>query len=225
MPRIKCLKTMEDTFQYQGQRRQMVEKLREKKIADENVLRAIGAVPRQFFFEPMFVNYAYEDEPFSIGCGQTISQPSTVAIQSQLLDVKPNAKVLEIGTGSGYQAAVLDKMGAKVFTIERYRELYLKAKKLLAEIAPKVRCKFGDGYKGLPSFGPFDRIIITAAAPEIPDALFQQLKIGGKMVVPVNCSDGTQEMTVVEKLSETDSIKTIEGKFNFVPMLQDKVRT
>ncbi|MBR6490969.1 MAG: protein-L-isoaspartate(D-aspartate) O-methyltransferase [Bacteroidales bacterium] len=216
---------MEDTFQYQGQRRQMVEKLREKKIADENVLRAIGAVPRQFFFEPMFVNYAYEDEPFSIGCGQTISQPSTVAIQSQLLDVKPNAKVLEIGTGSGYQAAVLDKMGAKVFTIERYRELYLKAKKLLAEIAPKVRCKFGDGYKGLPSFGPFDRIIITAAAPEIPDALFQQLKIGGKMVVPVNCSDGTQEMTVVEKLSETDSIKTIEGKFNFVPMLQDKVRT
>lgn len=225
MPRIKCLKTMEDTFQYQGQRRQMVEKLREKKIADENVLRAIGAVPRQFFFEPMFVNYAYEDEPFSIGCGQTISQPSTVAIQSQLLDVKPNAKVLEIGTGSGYQAAVLDKMGAKVFTIERYRELYLKAKKLLAEIAPKVRCKFGDGYKGLPSFGPFDRIIITAAAPEIPDALFQQLIIGGKMVVPVNCSDGTQEMTVVEKLSETDSIKTIEGKFNFVPMLQDKVRT
>ena len=216
---------MEDTFQYQGQRRQMVEKLREKKIADENVLRAIGAVPRQFFFEPMFVNYAYEDEPFSIGCGQTISQPSTVAIQSQLLDVKPNAKVLEIGTGSGYQAAVLDKMGAKVFTIERYRELYLKAKKLLAEIAPKVRCKFGDGYKGLPSFGPFDRIIITAAAPEIPDALFQQLIIGGKMVVPVNCSDGTQEMTVVEKLSETDSIKTIEGKFNFVPMLQDKVRT
>ena len=125
----------------------------------------------------------------------------------------------------GYQAAVLDKMGAKVFTIERYRELYLKAKKLLAEIAPKVRCKFGDGYKGLPSFGPFDRIIITAAAPEIPNALFQQLKIGGKMVVPVNCDDGTQAMTVVEKLSETDSIKTIEGKFNFVPMLQDKVRT
>lgn len=225
MPRIKCLKTMEDTFQYQGQRRQMVEKLREKEIADESVLRAIGAVPRQFFFEPMFVNYAYEDEPFSIGCGQTISQPSTVAIQSQLLDVKPNVKVLEIGTGSGYQAAVLDKMGAKVFTIERYRELYLKAKKLLAEIAPKVRCKFGDGYKGLPSFGPFDRIIITAAAPEIPNALFQQLKIGGKMVVPVNCDDGTQAMTVVEKLSETDSIKTIEGKFNFVPMLQDKVRT
>lgn len=216
---------MEDTFQYQGQRRQMVEKLREKEIADESVLRAIGAVPRQFFFEPMFVNYAYEDEPFSIGCGQTISQPSTVAIQSQLLDVKPNVKVLEIGTGSGYQAAVLDKMGAKVFTIERYRELYLKAKKLLAEIAPKVRCKFGDGYKGLPSFGPFDRIIITAAAPEIPNALFQQLKIGGKMVVPVNCDDGTQAMTVVEKLSETDSIKTIEGKFNFVPMLQDKVRT
>lgn len=225
MPRIKCLKTMEDTFQYQGQRRQMVEKLREKEIADENVLRAIGAVPRQFFFEPMFVNYAYEDEPFSIGCGQTISQPSTVAIQSYLLDVKPNVTVLEIGTGSGYQAAVLDKMGAKVFTIERYRELYLKAKKLLAEIAPKVRCKFGDGYKGLPSFGPFDRIIITAAAPEIPDALFKQLKIGGKMVVPVNCDDGTQAMTVVEKLSETDSIKTIKGKFNFVPMLQDKVRT
>lgn len=212
---------MEDNFQFQGQRRKMIQELKTKGIYDDNVLNAMGLVPRHFFFEPMFRQYAYEDRPFSIGGGQTISQPSTVACQSQLLEVKQRCKVLEIGTGSGYQAAILDKMGAKVYTIERIRELYVKAKALLEVLSPKVKCYFGDGYKGIVSYAPYDRIIVTAAAPSIPEQLFQQLKVGGKMIIPVDDHENKQIMLVVDKISETEMRTTEHGSFSFVPMLEN----
>ena len=169
---------MEDTFEAKGKRKKLVAELRRKGISDEEVLRAIDTVPRHLFMDPAFLIHAYVDKAFPITSGQTISQPYTVAVQSSLLRVKKRDKILEIGTGSGYQAAILAEMGAKVYTIERYRELFLKAQRILASLKYSADFFYGDGYEGKPQYGPFDGIIITAAAPEVPDALLHQLKTG-----------------------------------------------
>ncbi|OFX80117.1 MAG: protein-L-isoaspartate O-methyltransferase, partial [Bacteroidetes bacterium GWE2_29_8] len=196
--------------------------LKEKGIKDANVLDAIMKIPRHAFLDSAFITHAYEDKAFPIGAGQTISQPYTVAKQSELLEIKKNDKVLEIGTGSGYQAAVLHAMGANVFSIERHRILHLQTKALFEAL--KINCKlfFGDGYEGLPTYSPFDKIIITAAAPEIPEKLKSQLKIGGIIVVPVNYNEDTQLMTTVRKLSDNEFKTEEHGSFKFVPMLNNK---
>ena len=210
----------EDSYRHKGMRRSLVEELKNKGISDENVLNAINAVPRHVFLDSSFLNFAYQDKAFPIGSGQTISQPFTVAFQSSLLEIKKNMKVLEIGTGSGYQACVLAEMGAKVFSIERQRKLYTKTKAFLAEFPYRIKMFLGDGNKGLPTYGPFDRIIITAAAPEIPQALIDQLKVGGMMVIPLCENDEHQTMLRLIK-QEDGSLKREEyGDFRFVPMLK-----
>lgn len=210
-----------DTFRHKGLRKKLVETIRNKGIHDERVLSAMEALPRHYFFDSGFLEYAYEDKAFPIGEGQTISQPYTVAFQTELLDIKKGDKVLEVGTGSGYQAGVLYNMGAKVFTIERQRSLYLKTKHLLSNLGLIVRVHFGDGYNGLPTYAPFDKIIVTAGAPYIPQKLIDQLKLGGRLVIPVDEND-YQVMTLVEK-STDNTIKTSQhGLFRFVPMLGDK---
>ncbi len=211
-----------DTLLHQGLRRKLVDGLKIKGIRDEGVLRAIGNVQRHLFMESGFLNFAYKDQAFPIGAGQTISQPYTVAFQSQLLHVEKNDKVLEVGTGSGYQAAVLVEMGARVFTIERQKELYNKVHKFLPSIGYKPACFFGDGYKGLPSFAPFDKIIVTAGAPSIPADLKTQLKVGGRMVIPVGDSN-KQEMFVVTRQAEDEFKTEKHGRFMFVPMLKGTV--
>ena len=210
----------EDSYRHKGMRRSLVEELKNKGISDENVLNAINAVPRHVFLDSSFLNFAYQDKAFPIGSGQTISQPFTVAFQSSLLEIKKNMKVLEIGTGSGYQACVLAEMGAKVFSIERQRKLYTKTKAFLAEFPYRIKMFLGDGNKGLPTYGPFDRIIITAAAPEIPQALVDQLKVGGMMVIPLCENEEHQTMLRLTK-QEDGSLKREEyGDFRFVPMLK-----
>ncbi|MCL3779691.1 protein-L-isoaspartate(D-aspartate) O-methyltransferase [Prolixibacteraceae bacterium JC049] len=210
---------MNDLMHHQGMRRRLVDGLRTKGIRDERVLEAIGKVPRHLFMDSGFVKYSYKDQAFPIGAGQTISQPFTVAYQSQLLEVEPNAKVLEVGTGSGYQAAVLLELGAKVFSIERQKELYVKTENLMTELGYRPRLFFGDGYKGLPTYGPFDRIIVTAGAPYLPEDLMDQLKVGGRMVIPLGSYE-RQEMTVYIKTSEDSYEKQTKGDFVFVPMLK-----
>lgn len=210
---------IKDSALHQGMRKKLVEEIEKKGITDKSVLEAIGKVPRHLFMESGFLNFAYRDQAFPIGAGQTISQPFTVAYQSQLLKVSPNNKILEIGTGSGYQAAVLIELGAMVFTIERQRELYLKVQQFLPSIGYNPRFFFGDGYKGLPSYGPFDGIVVTAAAPYIPEDLKTQLKTGGRLVIPVN-SEFHQIMTVVTRISETEFDEKHYGNFSFVPMLK-----
>ena len=212
---------IEDTSKYKNQRKMLVEGIRKKDIRDETVLEAIGRVPRHAFMDSQYLNFSYEDSAFPIGAGQTISQPYTVAFQTQLLEVKPRDKVLEIGTGSGYQAAILAALSANVYTVERQHELYIKSKQLLIESGYKIRCFHGDGHDGLPEYAPYDKILITAAASEIPEALVQQLKIGGRMVIPVGDSDG-QEMALVVKKSETEIDVTYHGAFVFVPFLKGK---
>ena len=210
----------EDNYRHKGMRKSLVEELKNKGISDENVLNAINAVPRHVFLDSSFLNFAYQDKAFPIGSGQTISQPFTVAFQSSLLEIKKNMKVLEIGTGSGYQACVLAEMGAKVFSIERQRKLYTKTKAFLAEFPYRIKMFLGDGNKGLPTYGPFDRIIITAAAPEIPQTLVDQLKVGGMMVIPLCENDEHQTMLRLTK-QEDGSLKREEyGDFRFVPMLK-----
>ena len=210
----------EDNYRHKGMRKSLVEELKNKGISDENVLNAINAVPRHVFLDSSFLNFAYQDKAFPIGSGQTISQPFTVAFQSSLLEIKKNMKVLEIGTGSGYQACVLAEMGAKVFSIERQRKLYTKTKAFLAEFPYRIKMFLGDGNKGLPTYGPFDRILITAAAPEIPQALIDQLKVGGMMVIPLCENDEHQTMLRLIK-QEDGSLKREEhGDFRFVPMLK-----
>ena len=206
-----------DSYQHKGLRVKLVETIRRKGISDENVLQAIAKVPRQLFMESVFVHRAYEDDAFPIGNGQTISQPYTVAFQSELLKIKKGDKVLEIGTGSGYQASVLFEMGAKVFTIERQKDLFVNAQKTLGLLGYKINFFYGDGYKGLPTYGPFDKILITAAAPEIPDELIKQLAPGGIMVIPLG--RGTQTMTSIEKMPDGALFKKKHGDFAFVPML------
>src|SRR4030043_1928800 len=177
-----------DSFEARGKRKKLVEELRKKGISDEEVLRVINKVPRHDFMDPAFLNHAYVDKAFPITSGQTISQPYTVAIQTSLLQVKKRDKVLEIGTGSGYQCAILAEMGAKVYTIERYRELYLKAQKTLLSLGYTADFFFGDGYEGKPQYGPYDGIVITAATQEIPTKLLRQLKTGGRLVIPLGNS-------------------------------------
>jgi protein-L-isoaspartate(D-aspartate) O-methyltransferase len=212
---------MIDTYKHQGLRKLLVESIRARGIHDSNVLRAMETVPRHFFFDSSFLKYAYEDKPFPIGAGQTISQPYTVAFQSELLQIKKGDKVLEIGTGSGYQACILAEMGAKVFTIERQKALFITAQKLLPQLRYPIKTFYGDGYKGLPAFAPFDKIIVTAGAPYIPEPLIGQLKIGGILVIPVGTTD-VQTMTTITKTGETEAFKREHGAFRFVPLLEDK---
>ena len=214
---------MKDTYRHKGLRKKLVEDIEKKGIHDKKVLDSIFKVPRHLFMDSGFVEFSYKDQAFPIGAGQTISQPYTVAFQTQLLEVQKNDKVLEIGTGSGYQAAILIELGAKVYTIERHRELYLKAQSLLFDLGYKAQFFFGDGYEGKPSYGPFDKILITAGAPQIPEKLTKQLKIGGKMVVPVGDSN-LQIMTVVDRKDDNEFKITKHGSFIFVPMVRGKAK-
>lgn len=215
---------MQDTFRHKGLRLKLIEEIRGKGIKDEKVLEAMNKVPRHAFMESGFVELAYKDRAFPIGAGQTISQPYTVAFQTQLLEVKNNEKILEIGTGSGYQTAILFAMGAKVYTIERQRELFLKAQTLLMQMGYRANFFYGDGNEGLPSYAPFDKILITAGATEIPKALLPQLKVGGRMVLPLGDSS-SQVMTLVEKISETEYRTSEHGTFSFVPLLKGKANS
>jgi len=212
---------MEDSFRHQGLRKQLIEQLAKKGIHNTSVLQAMNKIPRHLFLDNAFVNFAYQDKAFPIGAGQTISQPYTVAFQSQLLELKPYDKVLEVGTGSGYQAAVLSLLDADVYTVERQRELFLKTKKFLPELGYNCRFVYGDGYKGLPKFAPFDKIIITCGAPFIPEDLVRQLKVGGRMVAPIGNRD-VQVMHLIEKITETENNITTHGEFLFVPMLNNR---
>jgi protein-L-isoaspartate(D-aspartate) O-methyltransferase len=209
-----------DTNKHKGLRNQLVEQIKRKGIKDDKVLKAILKIPRHLFMDSGFIDFAYQDKPFPIGADQTISQPYTVAFQTELLELNPGEKVLEIGTGSGYQTAVLIELRTEVYSIERQKELYTKAKKFLPEVGyvPK-KLVFGDGYLGLPEFAPFDKILVTAGAPFIPKALLSQLKIGGKLVIPVG--KGIQVMTVIERKGQNKFEKHEYGDFRFVPLLKD----
>ena len=213
---------MEDTYWHKGLRKLLVKEIRKKGIRDEAVLEAIGRIPRHAFMDSGFINFSYKDSAFPIGAGQTISQPYTVAFQTQLLEVKPHDKVLEIGTGSGYQAAVLYEMGANVYTVERIRELYVKSQQLLQHLGYKMHFFYGDGYAGLPAYATFDKILVTAGATEIPETLVQQLKVGGRMVIPVGGNYG-QDMMLVVKKSDAETEVTCHGAFIFVPFLKGKL--
>ncbi len=216
------LKLSMDTLRHKGLRNRLVQEIANKGISNPKVLQAIGNVPRHLFFESSFIKFAYQDKAFPIGAGQTISQPFTVAFQTQLLNIKKGDKILEVGTGSGYQAAVLVEMGAKVFSIERQRELYIKSSHLLPQMGYQLSFFLGDGYKGLPQFQPFDGIIITAGAPSIPEELLTQLAIGGVMVIPVGRK--VQTMIRVTRESETEFSQEEFGRFEFVPMLKGIVK-
>ena len=211
----------EDSHWHKGLRKKMVNVLREKGITDERVLAAMEVVPRHFFLDSALAHLAYEDQALPIACEQTISQPYTVAFQTQLLQVEKRQRVLEVGTGSGYQAAILGALGARVFTVERHKVLYEKAKNLLATMKFRnVRCYWGDGYKGLPEFAPFDRIIVTAAAEEIPEALLEQLKPGGFLVIPVG--EPVQKMLRITRNEDGTYQEERFGSFRFVPFLKGK---
>ncbi len=212
---------MEDNYRHKGLREKLIASLRRKGITDEKVLAAMEAVPRHFFLDSTFAHLAYKDQPVGIGKGQTISQPYTVAFQTELLEVEKRQRVLEIGTGSGYQAAILGMLGARVFTVERQEELYLEAKKLLeTKRFGNIRCYFRDGTNGLKEFAPYDRIIATAGAAKVPEALLQQLKIGGKMVIPVGRK--VQQMKRITRVSESEYTEEHWGNFRFVPFLEGK---
>lgn len=213
--------TLKDTAKHQGLRNQLITVLKEKGITDFAVLDAIQKIPRHLFLNSSFEDYAYQDKAFPIGAGQTISQPYTVAFQSQLLEVKKDHKVLEIGTGSGYQTAVLCGLGAKVYTVERQNELFKSTSILLPKLGIRPKhISFGDGYKGLPNHAPFDSIIVTAGAPIIPKPLMAQLKIGGRLVIPLG--EAHQIMTLLIRKNETQFEKHEFGKFRFVPLLENK---
>tara|TARA_B100001113_G_scaffold75891_1_gene59255 strand:+ start:5552 stop:6193 length:642 start_codon:yes stop_codon:yes gene_type:complete len=211
---------MQDSFKHKGLRNKLVLDLKTKGIKDDSVLEAVKSVPRHLFMDSGFLDHAYQDKAFPIASGQTISQPFTVAFQTELLNVKKDHKILEIGTGSGYQAAILCHMGARVYTIERIKELFRKTSVFLPSInyRPK-KMIYGDGYLGYSEEAPYDSIIVTAGASEIPEELINQLKIGGRMVIPVG--DEVQKMKLVTKLSESDFETKIFGDFQFVPMLKN----
>lgn len=216
------MRKTEDEALHKGLRRKLVDEIRKKGITDERVLNAINTVPRHFFLDSAFVNQAYEDKAFPISVGQTISQPYTVAYQTQLLQLKPLDKVLEIGTGSGYQAAVLSALGAMVFTIERQRQLFDEQREFpYLRNLPNIKFFFGDGFEGLPTYAPFDKVLITAAAPFIPQKLLAQLKVGGQMVIPVNEGE-LQRMLRITKLPGGELQKEEFDQFSFVPMLEGK---
>ena len=210
---------VKDSLQHQGMRKRLVETIVSKGIKNQKVIDAIGKIPRHLFMESGFVKFAYKDQAFPIGAGQTISQPYTVAFQTELLRVKPKDKILEVGTGSGYQAAVLLAVGSQVFTNGRQKERYIKVQQLLPSIGYQPRFFYGDGYKGLPTYGPFDGIIVTAGAPFIPEDLKQQLKIGARLVIPVDRNDH-QVMLVIERKDENEFEESEFGNFAFVPLLK-----
>jgi protein-L-isoaspartate(D-aspartate) O-methyltransferase len=212
----------EDTYRHRGLRKKLVDTLRTKGISDERILEAINNIPRHYFLDSAFDEVAYEDRAFPIGEGQTISQPFTVAYQTQLLDTQPFHKVLEIGTGSVYQASVLAELGVQVYTIERQKKLFERNKDFpLKSKYPNIKFFYGDGYEGLPTYGPFDRIIITAAAPFVPPKLIEQLKVGGKMVIPLGEGD-IQTMKRLTKNEDGSCDEASFHQFSFVPMVQGK---
>ncbi len=213
------MRKYEDTYRHKGLRKKLIDVLREKGITDEQVLGAINSVPRHFFLDSAFDEIAYEDRAFPISEGQTISQPYTVACQTQLLQLKPFDKVLEIGTGSMYQAAVLAEMGVKVFTIERQKVLFEKSKQYFFKHKhTNLKFFYGDGYEGLPTFAPFDKVLITAAAPFIPPKLILQLKPGGKMVIPLDEGQHQRMLRITKNADGTTTEEAFEN-FSFVPML------
>ena len=211
---------MKDTYRHKGLRKKLVDSLRKKGIQDENILAAMKAIPRHFFLDNAFEEWAYQDKAFPIGFEQTISQPFTVAYQTNLLEVKKRDKIMEIGTGSGYQAALLAALGARVYTIERQEALHKEAKYLLSQLGfGNIRFYFKDGYKGLPEFAPFDKILVTAGASKIPEALKKQLKIGGILVVPVGGSK-VQRMYKITRIAENEYLEEKLDNFRFVPFLK-----
>jgi protein-L-isoaspartate(D-aspartate) O-methyltransferase len=210
-----------DNFQHKGLRKRLIESIRSKGIKNEDVLDALGRVPRHLFMDSSFINFSYNDKAFPIAAGQTISQPYTVAFQTELLEVKKHHKVLEVGTGSGYQTAVLLELGAMVYTIERQRQLFLDAQKTLGPLNYKPIFFYGDGYEGLPAFQPYDRILVTAAAPEIPQLLLNQLALGGILVIPEGDRSG-QRMVRVVRETEEHFQRSEHGYFSFVPLLRGK---
>lgn len=216
------MRTFEDSYRHKGLRNKLVELLKGKGITDERVLEAISVIPRHFFLDSAFDEKAYEDNAFPIAVGQTISQPYTVAYQTQLLEVKPFEKILEIGTGSAYQACVLAEMGAQVYTIERQKVLF-EQNKQFAHLKKYRNIKFfyGDGFEGLPTFAPFDKVLITAAAPFIPEKLIAQLKPGGKMVIPVG-EGAVQQMKRLTKQTDGSTREEVFEEFSFVPMLEGR---
>ncbi len=212
---------MVDSYRHKGMRQRLVDSIRRKGIKDEKVLEAINTIPRHSFLDSSFLEFAYEDKPFPIGSGQTISQPYTVAFQSELLEIRKGLKVLEIGTGSGYQACVLEEMGAKVFSVERQKKLFTRTKLFLNELGYKAKLFYGDGNKGVKAFAPYDRILITAAAPDIAEALLDQLKPGGILVVPLG-EGGVQSMMKITKHKNGEISSENFGSFRFVPLLKNK---
>lgn len=216
------MRNFDDTYRHKGLRKKLIDSLKEKGISDQNVLDAMMQIPRHFFLDTALEHIAYQDRAFPIEEGQTISQPYTVAYQTQLLQVKPFQKILEIGTGSAYQAIVLAEMGALVFTIERQKKLFdLNKTFVLRKKYPNIKFFYGDGFEGLPTFGPFDRIIITAAAPFIPPKLLEQLKPGGKMVIPLD-ENKYQKMTRITKNEDGTLEEEYFDDFSFVPMLKGR---
>lgn len=217
-----AMRKLEDTYRHKGLRKKLVDSLRDKGITDENVLEALNNIPRHYFLDTALDNIAYEDRAFPITDGQTISQPYTVAYQTQLLQVKANEKILEIGTGSIYQATVLAELGAKVFTIERQKNLFEKTKLYIFKSKyPNLKFFYGDGFEGLPTFAPFDKVIITAAAPFIPPKLIAQLKPGGMMIIPLE-SGGHQRMLRLTKNEKEGYTEESFSNFSFVPMLSGR---
>ncbi|MGI9191029.1 MAG: protein-L-isoaspartate(D-aspartate) O-methyltransferase [Chitinophagaceae bacterium] len=216
----------QDTPRHKGMRERLIGELREKGIKDEGVLRAMQKIPRHFFLDSAFDNIAYEDRAFPIEADQTISQPYTVAYQSALLEIKPLEKVLEIGTGSAYQATVLAELGAFVFTIERIKTLFMVREKrypFASQYKVKIKFFYGDGFEGLPQFAPFDKILITAAAPEIPPKLLAQLKPGGLMVLPLDKPEGNKQVMLrIRKINDTEYETETFEDFSFVPMLKGR---
>lgn len=218
------LRIFEDTYRHKGLRKKLIDSLREREngITSKAVLEAMNNIPRHYFLDSALDKIAYEDRAFTIAEGQTISQPYTVAYQTELLQVKPHEKILEIGTGSIYQASVLAEMGARVFTIERQKKLFEKSKNfVLKNRYPNIKFFYGDGFEGLPTFAPFDKIIITAAAPFIPPKLIEQLKTGGKMVLPLDAGEN-QRMLRLTKLEDGEYDEEVFHNFSFVPMLKGK---
>lgn len=212
---------IKDNYRHKGKRQQLVKIVKKKGITSQSVIEAIGKIPRHLFMDSSFEDHAYQDKAFPIAADQTISQPYTVAFQTEKLEVEKGDKVLEVGTGSGYQTAVLCELGAKVYSIERQRELYKKTKSFLNKIGYRPKhLSFGDGYKGMPDYAPFDKIVVTAGAPYVPKALLGQLAVGGRMVIPVG--DESQTMTLFIRKSPHEFDKTEFGQFRFVPLLEDK---
>ncbi|WP_113922753.1 protein-L-isoaspartate(D-aspartate) O-methyltransferase [Cognataquiflexum aquatile] len=209
---------LEDSYRHKGQRKELVKIIRQKGIKDEAVLNAINTLPRHFFFDSALDSHAYEDKAFPIGEGQTISQPYTVAFQTELLKIKPGDKVLEIGTGSGYQGAILHLLGAEVHTIEYQKKLFDRTKKFMAKLGIHLHFYFGDGSKGIPEQAPYDKILVTAGAPVVPNSLLKQLKVGGILVIPVG-DRKSQKMMKLTKITETKIEQEEFDNFAFVPLL------